>query len=369
MKKILRSLLFITFIMSIMFVNTLAEENNEVTVVKSDKVWTIVFNKTVSEDMLENITVKDSEEKIINVSLEIKDEKEILIYPPEGEYQPSKEYTIFINKKENGLKEDYEIKFKVISEIKRVSQLWDYTFQDNEYEAPKVVEAILENGEKVNVPVEWDEEIVTNKIGDFTHVGKVKGFDKKVNLYLVVFPKVISVKDSHIRLYIGDDYSLPEKVEVKYLDGTTGMESVNWTNNELDIKKAGEYTCEGKIQGYDKLITANVIVESNFLISHTYPSENEEIQKLKFGYMDIVFSKDTIRSYDVDKIILKDQNGVRIRIKKTQPGVTAKNNFLIIPNRHLDSNTQYTLFVPNGLIKSADGEVYQKDIEIKFKTK
>jgi len=200
-------------------------------------------------------------------------------------------------------------------------------------------------------------------------VGNVSGYDKKVTLNLIVFPKVVSVKDINVSLYVGDEYSLPKKVKVKYSDGTTGMEKINWTTNQLDIKKVGKYACEGKIDGYDKLIKANLIVKSNFLISHTYPSENEEIEKLKFGYMFLAFSKDTVRSYEVDRIILKDENGVRIRIKETQPGITMKNNFLIIPRRPLDSNTKYTLFVPKDLIKSADGEVYEKDIEIKFKTK
>ncbi|MCM1991639.1 Ig-like domain-containing protein [Oceanirhabdus seepicola] len=369
MKKIIRILLLTMFIMNIMIVNTLAEENHEKAVVKSDKIWTIVFNKAVPEGVLENIIVKDSKDKIINVSLEIKEEKKILIYPPEGGYSPLEEYTLVVKRTENGLKEDYEFKFKISYRIKNVIQLWDFTYYNNEYEAPRVVEAILENGEKVNVPVRWDEEILTNEMGTFTYVGNVRGYNEKVTLKLIVFPKVVSVKDINVSLYVGDEYSLPKKLKVKYSDGTTGMEKINWTTNQLDIKKVGEYVCEGEIDGCDNVIKANITVKSNFLLSQTVPNQNQQDYKMKYNYMDLVFAKDTVRCYEVGKIILKDENGVRIKIKKTQPGITAKDNFLIIPSRPLDSNTKYTLFVPKGLIKAADGDVYQKDIEINFKTK
>jgi len=354
-----------------MFVNALAEEENQKSIVKSGKIWTINFNRTVPEGVLENIIVKNSKDKIINVLafLEIKEQKKILIYPPEGGYPPSEEYTLVVKRSENGLEEDYEFKFKVICEIKSVSQLWEYTYHNDEYEVPKVVQAILENGEKVNVPVQWDDQIITSEIGNFTYVGKVKGFDKKVTLTLMVVPKVVSVKDLNVSLYIGDEYDLPEKVEVTYSDGTTGIEKINWTYDELDFKKVGEYAYEGDIEGYDKAIKANITVKSNFLLSQTYPEHNQQDYKMKYNYMDLIFSKDTVTCYEVDKIILKDENGVRIKIKTTQPGRTMKNNFLIIPSRPLDGNTKYKLFVPKGLIKSEDGEVYQKDIEITFKTK
>lgn len=369
MKKIIRILLMTMFIMNIMVVNALADEINQKVAVESDKIWTISFNKTVPEGLLENIIVKDSKDNIIDVSLENKEEKKILIYPPQEGYQPLEEYTLVVKSTENGLKEDYELNFKIIYKIKNVIQLWDYTYHNNKYEVPKVAEAILENGKKVKVPVQWDEEILTNKIGYHTYVGKVKEYDNKVTLTLMVFPKVSSVKDINISLYVGDEYSLPEKVEVKYSDRTTGIEKINWIDNQLDIKKVGEYACEGQIDGYDYVIKANITVKSNFILEYTSPKQNQRDYEMKFNYMDLVFSKDTVTCYELDKIILEDENGVRIRIRETQPGVTAKDNFLIIPNRPLDPNTQYKLFVPKGLIEAADGEVYQKDIEITFKTK
>lgn len=371
MKKIIKFFLMTMCIMNIMVVNTLAEEEKQKAIVKRDKIWTITFNKAVPEEVLENIIVKNSKDKIIDVKsfIEIKEGKRILIYPPEGGYEPLEEYAIVVNKTDNGLNQDFEFKFKVICEIKNISQLRNATYHKDQYEAPEVVEAILENGEKVDVPVRWDEEIYTNKIGIFTYVGKVKGFDKKVTLTLRVLPKVISVKDLNISLYVGDEYSLPEKVEVKYSDGTTGIEKINWIDNQLDIKRVGEYACEGQICGYDNVVKANITVKSNFLLVQTYPKQNQKDYEMKVGYMGLIFSKDTVSCYEVDKIVLKDENGIRIRIKKTQPGINFKDNFLIIPSRPLDLNTKYTLFVPKGLIKSADGEIYEKDIEITFKTK
>lgn len=369
MSKFIKVCLLTIFIANIMSVNTLADENKKDITVKRDKIWTITFNKTIEIDFLEKIKVKDSKDNMIDISLDLKEDNKVLIYPPKDGYNPLEGYTLIIDKSNNGLQEDFQFKFKVFDEIKSVNQILKGTFHKDKFELPKEVVANLINGEEVNVPVIWDKEPVTDEIGKFFFKGKVDGFDKKVNLTLHVFPKVISVKDINVELYTGDEYSLPEEVEVEISDGTTVMKKVNWTNNNLNIRKVGEYLCEGQIIGYDGLLKAKVTVKSGFLLERTFPRQNEENVVLKYGYMDIIFSRDTVESYDVDKIILKDENGVRIKIKRTQPGVDYRNNFLIIPSRPLSSNMSYTLFIPKGLIKSVYGEVYNEDIEITFKTK
>lgn len=260
-------------------------------------------------------------------------------------------------------------KFEVLDQIKSVREIWDYAYHNDKYVLPEEVEVKLIDEEKVNVPVIWEKEAVTDETGVFVYRGKVKDIDKKVTLRLFVIPKVTSVKNIDINMYVGDEYCLPEKVKVQYSDGTDGMEKVNWADNNLDIKTVGEYACKGEIEGYDGEVKADITVKSNFLLERTSPKQNEKNVELKFGYMSLIFSKDTVKSYEVNKIILKDENDVRIRIKRIVPGVTCKDYLLIIPNRPLDNKMEYTLFVPKGIIKSIDGEVYEEDIEVTFTMK
>ncbi|KZL88596.1 hypothetical protein [Clostridium magnum] len=68
-------------------------------IVERSKVWTVSFTSEVGYDdtTKQNVLVKDSKENLVNVSMELsQDKKSILIYPPQGGYDVGEKYTLYI---------------------------------------------------------------------------------------------------------------------------------------------------------------------------------------------------------------------------------------------------------------------------------
>ena len=108
-------------------------------------------------------------------------------------------------------------------------------------------------------------------------------------------------------------------------------------------------------------------LSSDFYITYMFPNDGDTDVYLKFGYLDIVFSENTIRCGELSRITLVDEEGNYINIKEAVPGMTAKNNFLIIPESRLKRGKSYTLLLLKGTIQSENGEYYNKNIYITFK--
>ncbi|MPN06854.1 hypothetical protein SDC9_154111 [bioreactor metagenome] len=87
----------------------------------------------------------------------------------------------------------------------------------------------------------------------------------------------------------------------------------------------------------------------------------------KWDYLTIVFDANTKKMKDNSKVILNDYKGNRIDVE-SQAGMTAKDNFLIIPKDKLELNTYYSLYIPKDNIIMENGDLYGEEILIYFKT-
>jgi hypothetical protein len=87
----------------------------------------------------------------------------------------------------------------------------------------------------------------------------------------------------------------------------------------------------------------------------------------KWDYLTIVFDANTKKMKDNSKVILIDYKGNRINVE-SQSGMTAKDNFLIIPKNELELNTYYSLYIPKDNIIMENGDLYGEEILIYFKT-
>lgn len=70
---------------------------------------------------------------------------------------------------------------------------------------------------------------------------------------------------------------------------------------------------------------------------------------LKWEYLYIVFDHNTKKILNNANVVLIDSKGNKINVK-CEPGVTAKDNFLVIPEKELAKNTYYSLYIPENSI-------------------
>ena len=69
------------------------------------------------------------------------------------------------------------------------------------------------------------------------------------------------------------------------------------------------------------------------------------------GYIPLNFNKHVRTCANLDKIILTDENGVKMPIRSGVLGSTDKICFLVIPTHDLLKNKKYTLIIPKSTIQ------------------
>lgn len=99
-----------------------------------------------------------------------------------------------------------------------------------------------------------------------------------------------------------------------------------------------------------------------------YPNNMQEDYYPRFGYINLVFSDDMKNNVDKSKINLINKNGSMVGIKEVVPGITAKNNMLIVLNDVLKLDTEYLLNIPINTFESIDGKKYTREIKVSFKS-
>ena len=87
----------------------------------------------------------------------------------------------------------------------------------------------------------------------------------------------------------------------------------------------------------------------------------------KWDYLMIVFDANAKKMKDNSKVVLIDNKGNRINVE-SQAGMTAKDNFLILPQKKLELNTYYSLYIPKDNIIMENSDLYGDEILIYFKT-
>lgn len=88
---------------------------------------------------------------------------------------------------------------------------------------------------------------------------------------------------------------------------------------------------------------------------------------LKWDYLTIVFDANTKKIKDNSKVVLIDYKGNKVNVE-CKPGMTRKDNFLIITKNKLELNTYYSLYIAKDNIIMENGDLYGEEILIYFKT-
>lgn len=174
--------------------------------------------------------------------------------------------------------------------------------------------------------------------------------------------KKIDVLVNNIDLYVNKEQVL---VDNFLYNGTTyvPIRAVAEMNG-MDVDWDGE---NKRVNLYSNDSYNMKTTDGKYNIIYLNPEPLKDGNYLRWGFIDIVFDSNTTKIKDKDSIILIDCKGNRISVK-SQPGLTKKNNFLIIPNKELELNTYYSLYIPKDMIVMENGDLYSEEILIYFKT-
>lgn len=174
--------------------------------------------------------------------------------------------------------------------------------------------------------------------------------------------KKIDVLVNNIDLYVNKEQVL---VDNFLYNGTTyvPIRAVAEMNG-MDVDWDGE---NKRVNLYSNDSYNMKTTDGKYNIIYLNPEPLKDGNYLRWGFIDIVFDSNTNKIKDKDSIILIDCKGNRISVK-SQPGLTKKNNFLIIPNKELELNTYYSLYIPKDMIVMENGDLYSEEILIYFKT-
>ena len=107
--------------------------------------------------------------------------------------------------------------------------------------------------------------------------------------------------------------------------------------------------------------------DGKYKIIGGYPKPFTDGNYLKWDYLTIVFDANTKRMKDNSEVVLIDNKGNRTNIE-SQAGMTAKDNLLLLPQKELELNTYYSLYIPKDNIIMESGYLYSEEILIYFKT-
>ena len=107
--------------------------------------------------------------------------------------------------------------------------------------------------------------------------------------------------------------------------------------------------------------------DGKYKIIGGYPKPFTDGNYLKWDYLTIVFDANTKRMKDNSEVVLIDNKGNRINVE-SQAGTTAKDNLLLLPQKKLELNTYYSLYIPKDNIIMESGDLYGEEILIYFKT-
>jgi len=142
-----------------------------------------------------------------------------------------------------------------------------------------ILTATITPDNATNQSVTWsssDESIVTVNSegeiggissGDATITATTKDGNKKatcrVTVKSVPIPIITSISDIEQTINQGDDYSLPETIEVMMSDNTTQQLPATWNPSEVDTSKSGTYEFYGKVIGWDEEVKLTLTVISS----------------------------------------------------------------------------------------------------------
>lgn len=99
---------------------------------------------------------------------------------------------------------------------------------------------------------------INNSRNDSLYRVKADGSDEfKDELFGV---KIFDIPTINKKINYGREAYFPDEVEARMVDGTKKKYSVSWDSETIDTTKAGDYTFEGTVKGYDKKVILNIKV-------------------------------------------------------------------------------------------------------------
>ncbi len=150
------------------------------------------------------------------------------------------------------------------SPIARIDNLNATVEEEQPFELPASVTAILEDGNSRQVEINWDiDNIDTGQPGIVIINGTVAGYSGTVKLTINVKPRVSikKIDDIKVEIKVGDSFTLPAQVEALMSDDSTQEVAISWTPSSVDSSKAGNYEFAGTVEGYSKTVKLKLKIE------------------------------------------------------------------------------------------------------------
>lgn len=159
--------------------------------------------------------------------------------------------------------------------IKNITDISVILFQNEKYIMPNKVKAQMSNGKLADTVVTWNtKSISTSKLGEYTSLGTVKGYSKKVKLTVKVLAPIKSIENINLSARQTDNIVLPNTINAVLTDGTKKLVDVVWSK-KLDTSKVGSYDIEGIVKGFKDKVKATITVRPRIV---TIEKIEEEIK-------------------------------------------------------------------------------------------
>ncbi|WP_139906213.1 anthrax toxin lethal factor-related metalloendopeptidase [Clostridium thermarum] len=164
--------------------------------------------------------------------------------------------------------------------------------QHSNFQLPKTVEARVKSSKYKRISVIWDKENIDTKLtGNVNLTGRVKGFNKTVNLkvriseYIKAIERprkvIIAAEDGNI---YKDKLKLPEYLSVVYSTGKTARTKVQWDTSTVDRSTIGTYEIEGQfindMQCEPKIVCILEVIDKEELLKRIIV-QNRFLKKLE----------------------------------------------------------------------------------------
>lgn len=173
------------------------------------------------------------------------------------------------------------------------------------------------------------------------------------------------VKDGHVYLLDSDGNEVGE-------DGLyegyifTNMNDGNYT---LIIEDGNKKIYEKEVEIEGGKINIVDVDLNPLTVKAAHPSNNQDCYYPRYTYIHLQFSEaiEAISETALSEVKIIS-NGDSVDIQSSEIGIDCDKCLLFIVNDNLKLNTNYTLFIPEGTLKSDSGKIYTEDINIEFTT-
>lgn len=164
-----------------------------------------------------------------------------------------------------GVLENTDITLKFSLNVIAIASIENMSIKINlndKYSLPLKVTAIMTDGSTREVDVTWSPSSAdTSKAGTYSFEGTVNGYSNKIIITLNVIT-IASIENISNTINQNGKYSLPSKITAKMTDGSTREVEVTWSPSSVDTSKAGSFSYQGTVSGYESKVKLTLNVKS-----------------------------------------------------------------------------------------------------------